>query len=122
MQLTTQQVIKTIPFEENFKQELIEKLPTLPKETQLDVVTMIWNLYYSMYDMKFDENTDAALTNAANNQESLDPNFYKRVHDKTIHQMEENVTKTTTQVDLSTTRQKLQEILQSTPQNTNPTE
>lgn len=115
MNLTTAHVIKTLPFEESFKQELLAKLPGLNELVKYEVVEMLWDLYYEIYEARFQENVDKAFEKASKNEETLDGTFYKRIAEQTVKEMQQNTLNTSTEVDLSTTRQKLQEILQNTP-------
>jgi hypothetical protein len=111
MQLTTVHIINILPLDEEFKKKLSEKLPSLSDETRYEVVETLWDAYYALYEIKLQENTDKAFLRAANNQERLDKDFYKRVQEQTEKDMLEGTQETVTEVDLSETRQKLEEIV-----------
>lgn len=121
MKLTTLEVIKILPFDDVFKQQLLEKFPLLSEDIKYEVVELIWDLYYAMYEVKFEENTDKAFLRAEKNQETLDNNFYKRVTEQTGKEMQQTNEQTSTHVNLSQTRQKLQEILNKPSGDMSPT-
>lgn len=111
MQITTQQVIKSLPFEEGFKKELLEKYPTLPEGVKYDVTELLWDLYYSMYEMKYEANTEKAFLKAESNEEKLDKDFYNRIREKTEKEVEQDVVSSSSSADLTSTRAKIEDLI-----------
>lgn len=111
MQLTTENIIKFLPFEEAFKNELLSRLDTLPLERKAALERLLWDSYYAIYELKLQENLQIALEESRNGKGNLDKEFYKRVVEKTNKKMEQEATQLTTQVDLAQTREELKEII-----------
>lgn len=116
--MTTKDIIKLLPIEKNFKEELLAKFDTLNPDQKFAVERIVWQTYDEVCDGRINENLILALMKAGKNEEIFDENFYKRVVDKTNKEIDEEATKTITQFDLSHTRQGLAEMVgQATKQN-----
>jgi hypothetical protein len=110
---TTTDLIKILPFNKDFKKDLLEKYDSLDPDTKFNIQTMLWNLYDGLFELKLNENLSIALEEAGNNQEKLDSNFYKRVRDLTDDEMSTVSAEDFKDLDLDIAREKLQEIISS---------
>lgn len=111
MKLTTKNIIKILPFTENFKLELLEQFDTLEKDVKFPVEQAVWDLYATLYEIKLEENTDLALARAAEDKETLDRNFYKRMRQQTDKQMREEYIHKGETVDLTSARKAMEQIV-----------
>ncbi len=111
MQADTKKILQSLPFDEAFKTDLLKKLDTYDTVSKFQISQIIWDTFFALYEFKLEENLDAAFDRAEKDQETLDENFYKRVRDLTDKQMEEELVATSTKLDLTSTRQKLEELM-----------
>lgn len=111
MKLTTKIIIQVLPFDQSFKDDLLQRFDSLSDNQQLDITNLVWSTYYALYQLKLEENLDLALEGALDGNVKFDKDLYKRVSEETQRQMTEEVNETADSEALSETRQKLQEIL-----------
>lgn len=112
MQLTTKTIIKSLPFEQSFKHELLEQFDALDADTQNAIARIAWDTFYAMYQLKLEENTQLAFVKAQVNQEKLDKDFYQRVKEKTQKELEDDLAGTTQETDLAAARKAMELIMQ----------
>lgn len=108
---TTQDLIKILPFDKEFKKELLENYETLDPDRKFNIQVMLWGTYDGLFDLKLEENLSIAFEEAKNNQEKLDSELYKRVRDLTADEMDRLTEDDIKALDLDIARDKLQEIL-----------
>lgn len=89
MALTTKDIIKIIPFDDKFRDELLRDFDGLDSDRKFDIEQAIWDAYDLLYEFKLKENTQLAFLKAENNEENLDGDFYKRIREKTDKEMQE---------------------------------
>jgi hypothetical protein len=111
---TTQDVIKLLPFQDAFKQELLSKWDSMSPDQRYAMERLIWDLYDAIYQARLDENLQKAFERAKANQEKLDHEFYERVRKETDMQLQQEFSQTETAVELSDTREELEKILKQT--------
>lgn len=111
MKITTKDIIKILPFDNEFKNELLGSFDGLDDDKKFNIGEVLWNAYDAFYELKLKENTQLALLQARDNQEKLDKDFYKRIREQTDKEMEQEATQMTAQVDLAQTREELKEII-----------
>ncbi len=112
MKLGTKDLIKILPFDDQFKKDILERYDFLDEDQKFNIQNVVWDTYNLLFDMKLQENIDLALQMAAQNQEKLDKDFYDRVKEVTEQEFSSGSFKSVEQMDLAQTREKLQEILQ----------
>ncbi|QQG40745.1 MAG: hypothetical protein HYV37_00230 [Candidatus Levyibacteriota bacterium] len=111
MKITTKSIIKALPFEEQFRLDLINKLDSLSADQKFTIEQILWDAYFSLYDLKMDTNLKLALERAKNNEETLDKDFYKRVEAQTEKEMENQAVEATERVDLTAARKAMELIV-----------
>lgn len=109
---TTQDIIKLLPFQDSFKDELLGKWDTLTPDQKFAMERLVWDLYDAIYQAHLDEQMQIAFDKAKQNQEKLDHEFYEKVRKETELKLQKELSQTETAVDLSDTREELQKILQ----------
>jgi hypothetical protein len=108
---STKDIIKVLPFTEEFKKKLLERYDTLTDDQRFAIERIIWELYDAIYEARLDENMQLAHERAKHNEEKLDHDFYNRVRQQTEEQMKQEETTSKASVDLSHTREELAKIL-----------
>lgn len=108
---TTQDLIKVLPFDKEFKKELLESYENLNSDKKFNIQVMLWDTYDALFELKLEENLTIAFEEAKNNQERLDSDFYKRVRDLTMREMEQVSAEEIKAMDLDVARDKLEEII-----------
>jgi transketolase len=109
---TTQDIIRIVPFQADFKSDLLGKYDTLTDDQRFAIERIVWDFYDALYEVRLQENMQVALERAKKNEEKLDHEFYNRVRAQTEKQLQEEFSKTETSIDLSGTREALAKILQ----------
>ena len=111
MQLTTKSIIKTLPFEDSFKTDLLNQLDQFDPDKKFALERVVWETYDALYAIKLNENLRSALLQVRNHEEKLDENFYKRVREKTEKEMQEEAVQSAEQVDLTAARKAMELIV-----------
>jgi len=111
MRLTTIGIIKILPFDVEFKEELLASYDNLPQGKKLDIEQLIWDTYDLFYNLRLQENIELALEEAGNNREKIDPGFYKRVSDLTQNEMMNMNQEDLKNTDLLLARKQLAEMI-----------
>lgn len=111
MNLTTASIIKTLPFEESFRIDLMDRLTTIDSDQKFAIERILWDAYFALYQLKFEENLELALLRAKENEETLDKDLYKRVEEQTEKEMQSEVAKDTEKVDLDAARRAMELIV-----------
>ena len=108
---TTQDLIKVLPFDKEFKKELLENYETLDPDKKFNIQVMLWDTYDGLFDLKLEKNLTIAYEEAKNNQEKLDSELYQRVRDLTEDEMNRLTEEDIKALDLDVARDKLKAIL-----------
>lgn len=111
MKMTTQNIIKMLPFQKEFQIKLIEQFDQLTADQKFALEQILWDTYEAIYKLKLQENLQLALLRAKNKQEKLDKDLYARAKKQTEKQMETDFVKNATDFDVSHTRAKLESII-----------
>lgn len=114
---TTQDLIKILPFQAEFKEELLKDYDTLTDDQRYSIERVIWDLYDAIYEVRLQKNMDLAMERAKKGEEALDEGFYERVSKQTDQELSVEFSSTETTVDLSEAREELKKILKQ-PQKT----
>ena len=109
--MTTKDIIQLLPFGEEFKTKLLADFDTLTPDQKFNIVQTVWDAYNAFYQLRLEENTQEALLHAADGEEALDKDFYKRIKEKTDQEMKTQLHQATTTSDLSSAREELEKIL-----------
>ena len=114
MQITTQTIIKSLPYEESFKNDLLANLDRYGTEQRYQITKIVWDTFFALYRYKLEDNLENALAEVEQGKRKISPDLYKAVEEQTAKEMENELVKTTTKVDLDETRRKLEELMQGT--------
>lgn len=108
---SSKDIIKMMPFDDKFKQSLLDGFDNLPVGKKVNVIDMLYQAFFVLYDLKIEENLKKAYLKAENNQESFDSGFYKRVREQTEKELQEGFFEKTKDVDLDAVRSKLEKLM-----------
>ncbi len=109
-------ILKILPFEEAFRNSLLDNFEKFSPDQQYAIEDIIWDTYDSLCKLKLEENIELALQKAKDGEENLNEGFYDRIKQQTEKELEESFTTAVAAVDLSETREALQDIIKdSTP-------
>ncbi|HUQ85632.1 MAG TPA: hypothetical protein VM077_04870 [Candidatus Limnocylindrales bacterium] len=111
--ITTLDILKTLPFEEAFKSNLLDNFEKFSPDQQYAIEDIIWDTYDSLCRLKIEENVELAMQKAKDKQEVLDQGFYDRIKQQTEKELEDNFTIAVASADLSETRDALQDIIKT---------
>lgn len=109
--ITTKDIIKILPFDEQFKQELLSGFDNLDPDKKFNLEQKLWDTYDAFYELQLKKNMQLALMRARENQEKLDKDFYKRIREQTDKEMQSETVQSVEQVDLSTARKAMELIV-----------
>ena len=110
MNLSTKEIIKILPLDENLKQELLEKYDTLDPRQKYKIDMVMWKGYYTLFKLKLDENLQKALKKVESGEESGE-SMYGRINQQTEQEMLSLTQKDVASFDLDATREKLQSVI-----------
>ena len=116
MALSTQDIIKILPFEEEFKTNLLTNWEKLSEDQRFTIEQMVWIAYGEVYRTVFEMNKDIAIAEVAEGNLKLDKDLHLKVREKTERDLRDRLTEVGSTVDLSTTRKALQDILNKSSQ------
>ena len=108
---STTDLIKILPFNSDFKKNLLESFETLDQDKKFAIERILWDTYCALYDLKFQQNVSIAFEEASRNQEKLDKDFYKRVNELTENEMDKLTEDDIKKVDLEIARDKLKDLI-----------
>ncbi len=109
--ITTKAIINLLPFQSEFKLDLLEKFDTLSEEEQARTADIIWQAFYMVYDIKLKNNVDKIMTEADKNGEKFDPTFYKKAADRTDDEIRELLASSSQTLDLEEARKSMEMII-----------
>lgn len=110
--MTTKDIIKILPFEEQFKNDLLGRFDGLSPDQKFTLEQILWETYAVYYDLKLEENIQLALQRAKDNQEPLNNDFYKKVREQTDKALQEETSQQASEKDLEAARVAMQKIVQ----------
>jgi hypothetical protein len=113
MKITTIDIIKMLPFEEDFKKDLVENFDNLTADQKFNIERIVWGAYDALYQLKLEENLQIAFSEMKHNREKVNKDFYNRVRDLTDNQMAQMGVEDIKEMDLDIAREKLAEIMTS---------
>jgi hypothetical protein len=108
---TTVDLIKFLPIESDIKKELLESYENYNPDKKYNIGMMLWAVYDALFAFKLERNLEIAYEEAANNREKLDENFYQRVRELTISEMNQLSTEDIKAAELNIAREKLSELI-----------
>lgn len=111
MELTTKNIIKILPFKDDFKRSLLERFDSLTDDQRLQIERFIWDFYDALFEIKLQENIQLALAKADDKQTKLDKEFYSRIEEQTEKELMESSVDISAKVDLDRAREQLEEIV-----------
>ncbi len=111
MKLSTENIIKIIPLEEAFKDELLKQLPSLTPDQRYNMADIIWGAYYTYLDILVERNVELALERAKEGKETLDKSLYKRIYDETEKELQTTGAQVVSEKDLETARAAMEKIV-----------
>jgi hypothetical protein len=112
MKLTTKDIITLLPFDQQFKTELLSSYDSFDQDRKFNITQILWRAYYALYTIKLQENLDLALLQAENDPEmSLDKDFYAKVKARTQVQMQALSVDSKISVSVEDAKLKLAQVL-----------
>jgi len=111
MQPTTESIIKMLPFEAEFKKQLLEGWENLSSDQKYGITMVLWDTYSGLYEIAFEKNMEEALLLGQEGKEKMDKDLYNRVKAKTEQELKQFGSIETATVDLASTRDALNKIL-----------
>lgn len=109
--MTTKDIIKILPFEEQFKNNLLSQFDGLSIDQKFSLEQILWETYVTFYNLKLEENMQLALLRARDNKEPLNSDFYKKVQDQTDEQMQRETLKSVEAKDIEAARAAMEKIV-----------
>ena len=116
MKVTTENIIKMLPFEQSFKDNLLAGWGDLSSDQKFAITQTLWSAYADVYDIAFDKNLHVELLKIQEGQGELDEGLYQRIKEQTELELQQIGEQQESSTDLSSTREALDKILeQDTP-------
>lgn len=112
MRITTKDLIKILPFNEQERMQLLEEFDSMELEEKFQIEQILWRAYRNIYKLRLANNMQLAFLEAQDGREKLDNNFYKRAREKTDKEMQEEAVKNIEGMDLTAARKAMEQIIQ----------
>lgn len=87
MELNEKKIISILPMDEAIRAKLLEEFDSYDEVKKTAVSKLLWDTYDLLYEFKLQQNLQLAMMKAQKNEETLDEDFYARVHEKTESEM-----------------------------------
>lgn len=112
--MTTQDIIKILPFDMDFKTELFLRYDRLTEDQKCNIMDIIWRAYDAYFNLRLNWNLQVAMDKSLTegNKSIEDPKFYQSIVEQTKKEIMESAGKETGKFDLSATRVALQDVMQ----------
>ena len=111
MKITTKTIINYLPFDSDYKLDLLEKYDSLPFDEKAKVSDMVWDLYSDLYKLRIQENYDKAIAEAEEKGEKIDKNFYGKVLEMTREEVGKQLISAGESGDLGEARRSMEKII-----------
>ena len=111
MDLTRDRIINTIPLGTQLRQKLLNEWDKLSPDNQFTIENLLWDTYYSFYQMRLQENIQLMIKQSKEKHLALDNSFYDKVQAQTEKDMETETIETADDSEISAVRQKIQNLL-----------
>lgn len=111
MKITTENIVKLLPFEESFKKEFFQQYPNLDADRKFTIQQLVWEAYYAFYRLELEKNFQLGLDDLKTGKEKPDNQFYKRVKEKTQTKMRKDAVEEVQEVDLTEARAAMEKII-----------
>jgi len=112
MELNTKNIIKILPFDNDFKDNLLKSFDGFDPDQKFSIERIVWGLYDALYELKLQQNIQHEMQASNDTDHPLDKDFYKRVKEKTEKEMFSESVDTSISVDLSHARSQIDQIIQ----------
>jgi hypothetical protein len=114
MKVTTESIIKMLPFDGGFKKNLLDSWETLTSDQKLEMNFILWGAYTAVYEITFEKNMQEAFLRIGEGLEHADEDLYDRIKKKTDEEIQHLDDTGNTSADLSKTREELEKLLANT--------
>lgn len=111
MKITTEEIIKMLPFDGTFKTKLLNELETYDLDRKSKTIELIWEAYDMMYEYVLQKNLGEQIELAKKGEFDLDKEFYKKAVKKTEDEIGKMFHQGSDQADLSAIRDKLKGLV-----------
>ena len=119
MELTTKNIIKILPFGNEFKDNLLATFDSLDSDQKFSIERIVWDLYDALYELRLQKNIQLEMQGSNDIDHPLNKELYKRVKEKTEQEMMNESIDTTVSVDLTQARSQIDQIIQGNKPATN---
>jgi beta-glucosidase/6-phospho-beta-glucosidase/beta-galactosidase len=117
MQLTTLNIIKILPIEEQNKQELLANFDTYSREKKFLIEQIVWGVYDALFKSTLEEKLELGRLEAEKNNRELGPDFYDKMRKEAEEEIMSQSVSAVEKVDLDVARQQLASVISE--ENTN---
>ena len=111
MVLTTLDILKSLPFDQEFKNRVVDGFDKFNPDQKFVIENVIWEMYNAIYKLKLNRNIEIALKKVIKEHLPTDKSFYTKIKQETEKEMDLEFYKNVEQTDLSRVRSKLEEIM-----------
>lgn len=111
MKITTKDIIKFLPFNNDFKNKLLEEFDSMELNKKFELEQMLWDAYDNLFELKVQEKMQVMIEKAKNKEIPLDQNIYRLAEKEAEKEMEAGFFKETTDTDLDAVRTRLEALM-----------
>ncbi len=111
MKLTTLDVVKTLPFDVELKQNVISSWDSLHPDTQHELERVIWNAYYELKEVSLQNDLETTLDGVIDGKNELSAHLYDDLNEGKEKQAVEKEHEQVDTTDLQAIRNKIEELM-----------
>jgi len=118
MQLTTLNIIKILPINEETKNGLLAGFDIYDQEKKFVVEQIVWSAYDDLFRSRLEEKLELGRLDAEKKNVELGPDFYKKMRKETEDEIMSQSVKAAEKVDLDAAREQLASVIADTKNET----
>ncbi len=109
----TKDLIKLLPFEKSFQEELATKYDTMDESEHYVVDQILWTTYDSLFEMQVQTNLQIAMEEIKDGKRKMEGDLYPDVLKQTQQSFDQYLMSIKDDSDLSVTKEELNKIIKS---------
>lgn len=115
--MTSKDLITLLPFESEFQKDLLERYDHMDEDELYTVDQVLWSTYNGLFDIQLQTNLKTVLYDLKDSEDKIKQGIYEEVYKKTLEEFPQELSKIAKDLDLSTTREKLEKVIEASDKN-----
>ena len=109
--LRTKELIKLIPFDRNFHEELYNRFDALSEDEKIAIEQIIWRTYMALFRLFLQQNLEIAMQEITDGDKELDSLKYAEIYEQTQKSFAQSLSQMADTQELSQAQEELGKII-----------